>query len=80
MVSNRKVKKIIKKIIQMGWYKAHRTFATEPGPITDRCIFCGEIKPIKRTDFTIIFSEFETNTGSICKDCYSANARKVSLG
>jgi hypothetical protein len=32
---------------------------------------------IARTDFTIMFSEFEYNTGSICKTCYAANAKQV---
>ena len=39
----------------------------------DRCIFCGG----DRTDFVIYFSEFEYNTGSICKTCYHANAKQV---
>jgi len=30
-----------------------------------------------RTDFTIMFSECEYNTGSICKSCYHANAKQV---
>ena len=32
---------------------------------------------IARTDFTIMFSEFEYTTGSICKPCYHANAKQV---
>lgn len=44
----------------------------------DRCIFCGDTRTeIARTDFTIMFSEFEYNTGSICKVCYHANAKQV---
>ena len=44
----------------------------------DRCIFCGTDRTeIARTDFTIYFSEFETNTGPICKTCYSANAKTI---
>ena len=44
----------------------------------DRCIFCGNNRTeIARTDFTIMFSEFEYNTGSICKTCYAANAKQV---
>ena len=44
----------------------------------DRCIFCGGTRTeIARTDFTIMFSEFEYNTGSICKVCYHANAKQV---
>ena len=40
--------------------------------------FCGGSRTeIARTDFTIMFSEFEYNTGSICKTCYSANAKQV---
>ena len=34
----------------------------------DRCIMCNSDRTeIARTDFTIMFSEFEYNTGSICK-------------
>ena len=44
----------------------------------DRCIFCGsDREEIARTDFTIMFSEFEYSTGSICKSCYHANAKQV---
>ena len=44
----------------------------------DRCIFCGgDRTEIARTDFTIMFSEYEYNTGSICKSCYHANAKQV---
>ena len=44
----------------------------------DRCIFCNQDSvEIAKTDFTIMFSEFEYNTGSICKKCYSANAIKI---
>ena len=44
----------------------------------DRCIFCGsDREEIARTDFTIMFSEFEYSTGSICKTCYHANAKQV---
>ena len=44
----------------------------------DRCIMCNQDRTeIARTDFTIMFSEFEYNTGSICKTCYSANAKMV---
>jgi hypothetical protein len=63
----------------MGWYRAHRSFNQEP-EIIDNCLFCGSHKKIKRADFTIVFSEYEHNTGNICVDCYSANARKVYLG
>jgi len=31
----------------------------------DRCIFCGGHKEVKKKNFTIQFSEFEFNTGSI---------------
>ena len=41
----------------------------------DRCIFCGGHKEVKKKNFTIQFSEFEFNTGSICVDCYAANAK-----
>ena len=41
----------------------------------DRCIFCGGHKKVKKKNFTIQFSEFEFNTGSICVDCYAANAK-----
>lgn len=44
----------------------------------NRCIFCGgNHTEIARTDFTIMFSPEEYNTGSICKTCYSANAKTV---
>ena len=43
-----------------------------------RCIFCNNDRTeIARTDFTIVFSEFEHNTGAICKSCYHANAKMV---
>jgi len=46
----------------------------------DRCIMCNQDRTeIARTDFTIMFSEFEYNTGSICKTCYHANAVKVKV-
>ncbi len=38
----------------------------------DRCIFCGGHKEVKKKNFTIQFSEFEFNTGSICVDYYAA--------
>jgi len=44
----------------------------------DRCILCNSDRTeIARTDFTIMFSEFEYRTGSICKPYYSANAKQV---
>jgi len=48
----------------------------EDNRVVDRCKFCGQHKEIKTT-MTIVFSEFETNTGPICKECYSANAIQV---
>ena len=46
----------------------------------DRCIFCsGNRTEIARTDFIIMFSEFEYNTGSICKTCYAANAKQAKV-
>lgn len=43
-----------------------------------RCIFCGDDRTeIARTDFTIMFSPEEYNTGYICKSCYHANAKQV---
>ena len=62
----------------MAWYNAtgkenHKSLFENK--IYDRCIFCGDHgKEINRTDFTIQFSEFETNKGNICQDCYSANS------
>jgi hypothetical protein len=79
LIQIRKAKKFYKNFIEMGWYRAHRSFNQEP-EIIDNCLFCGSHKKIKRTDFTIVFSEHEYNTGNICVDCYSANARKVYLG
>ena len=44
----------------------------------DRCIFCGgDQREIARTDFVLMFSEFEYTKGSICKSCYTANATQV---
>ena len=44
----------------------------------DRCIFCGgDRTEIARTDFVLMFSEFEYSKGSICKSCYHANAKQV---
>ena len=44
----------------------------------DGCIFSGDTRTeIHSTDFTIMFSEFEYNTGSICKTCYHANSKQV---
>ena len=44
----------------------------------DSCIFCGSDRTeIARTDFVLMFSEFEYSKGSICKSCYHANAKQV---
>ena len=61
----------------MGWYKPHSTWTkpTESGH-TDKCIFCSHHKTIKRTDIILEFSEHERIRGSICVDCYRANARQ----
>ena len=61
----------------MAWYNStglenHKSLYEETS-VVDRCIFCGNHNEIKTTK-TIQFSEFETNTGPICKSCYSANA------
>ena len=64
----------------MAWYNLNHTddiakeFSEER--YIDRCIFCGDHKEIKTT-MTIFFSEFETNTGPICKECFHANAKKA---
>ena len=64
----------------MAWYNLNHTddiakeFSQER--IIDRCIFCGQHKEIK-TKMTIFFSEFETNTGPICRICFHANAKKA---
>ena len=34
---------------------------------------------IAKRNFTIVFSEFEHNTGSICKSCYHANAKQLKV-
>ena len=47
-------------------------------PTIDRCIFCGDHGKIK-CNMTIVFSEFETNTGPMCTRCYHANSRKALL-
>ena len=61
----------------MAWYNStglenHKSLYEETS-VVYRCIFCGNHNEIKTT-MTIQFSEFETNTGPICKTCYSANA------
>ena len=44
----------------------------------NRCITCNQDRTeIAQTDFTIMFSEFEYNTGSIGRTCYPANAKQV---
>ena len=46
----------------------------------DRFIMCNSDRTeIARTDFTIMFSEFEYNKGSICKVCYHSNAKQVKV-
>ncbi len=66
----------------MAWYNLNSTddivkeFCQER--VIDRCIFCGQHEEIKTT-MTIYFSEFETNTGPICKRCYHANAKKAVM-
>ena len=80
MFSNRKVKIFFKKIFQMGWYRPHATLNKHPESGTvDRCIFCNEHKPIKRSDFVLEFSEWERETGNICKDCYTSNSKTIYL-
>ena len=65
----------------MAWYrgtgkKNHKSVFENVSH--DRCIFCGDDRTeIARTDFTIMFSPEEYNTDSICKTCYSANAKQV---
>ena len=67
----------------MAWYRGtgkenHRSVFENVE--YDRCIFCGTDRTeIARTDFTIQFSEFEYNTGSICKSCYHANAKQFKI-
>ena len=64
----------------MAWYNAtgkeNDKSLYENNRVIDRCIFCGNHSEIKTT-MTIYFSEFETNTGPICKSCYHANAKQV---
>jgi len=60
----------------MAWYRGtgkenHRSVFENVSH--DRCIMCNS----DRTDFTIMFSPEEYNTGSICKTCYHANAKQV---
>ena len=66
----------------MAWYNAtgkeNDKSLYENNRVIDRCIFCGNHDEIKTT-MTIYFSEFETNTGPICKRCYHANARKAVM-
>ena len=65
----------------MAWYRGtgkenhHSVFENVSH---DRCIFCGgDRTEIHSTNFTIMFSPEEYNTGSICKTCYHANAKQV---
>ena len=70
-----------KVIYIMAWYRGtgkenHRSVFENIE--YDRCIFCNNDRTeIAKRDFTIVFSEFEYNTGSICKSCYHANAKMV---
>lgn len=46
----------------------------------DKCImFDNDRTEIARTDFVILFREFEYNKGKICKICYQANATQVKV-
>ena len=63
----------------MAWYSGtgkenHKSLWDRP--VKDRCIFCGSIEEVK-CQMTIVFSEFETNTGNCCKKCYAANAKQA---
>ena len=64
----------------MAWYNAtgkeNDKSLYENNRVIDRCIFCGNHSEIKTT-MTIYFSEFEINTGTICKSCYLANAKTI---
>lgn len=65
----------------MAWYNAtgkENDKSLYQKRVIDRCIFCGNHEEIKTT-MTIFFSEFETNTGPICKRCYHVNARKAVM-
>ncbi len=65
----------------MAWYRGtgkenHRSVFENVE--YDRYIFCNSDRTeIAKRNFKIIFSEFEYNTGSICKSCYHANAKQV---
>ena len=64
----------------MAWYNAtgkeNDKSLYENNRIVDICKFCGQHNEIKTT-MTIVFSEFETSHGPICKSCYTANATMV---
>ena len=65
----------------MAWYNAtgkENDKSLYENPVIDRCIFCGNHEKIK-CKMTIVFSEFETNTGPMCTRCYAANSRKALL-
>ena len=65
----------------MDWYNAtgkENDKSLYETPTIDRCIFCGNHEKIK-CEMTIVFSEFETNTGPMCTRCYAANSRKALL-
>ncbi len=48
----------------------------ENNKVISRCIFCGNEKEIK-TVMSICFSEHEVESGPMCKECYSANAKSA---
>ena len=48
----------------------------ENNRVIERCIFCGHEKEIK-TVMSICFSEHEVESGAMCKECYSANAKSA---
>jgi hypothetical protein len=81
MFQNERYKNIIKFFFKMAWYNStgkENDKSVFENISHDRCIMCNSDRTeIARTNFTIMFSEFEYNTGSICKKCYSANAVQV---
>jgi len=65
----------------MAWYSSENHSHSFENIEYNRCIFCGgDRTAIARTDFKIVFSEFEEQTGSICKSCYHSNANKQTIG
>ena len=68
-------------LIYMAWYSEQHHSESFSNIEYDCCIFCGGDRTvIAKKNFKIVFSEFEEQTGSICRTCYHANATKQYIG